>query len=95
MQSARIADLQSMSPRPENTDWGRPRPLPLAPAIATEFEITVKRLTLPRTVLPRLRLHLPKQACAVLVQIALLVFTSGLRLSACATTWTLQRRPAG
>ena len=35
-----------MSPRRGNPDWGRPRPDPLAPAIATEFEITVKRLRL-------------------------------------------------
>ena len=33
-----------MSARRGNPDWGRPKPL--APAIATEFELTVKRLSL-------------------------------------------------
>ena len=33
-----------MSPRRGNPNWGRP--IPFAPTIATEFEITVKRLRL-------------------------------------------------
>jgi len=44
MQSVGIALSSCMSARRRNPDWGRP--IPVAPAIATEFEITVKRLRL-------------------------------------------------
>jgi len=44
MQSGQNCRSSSMSSRRGNPNWGRP--IPLAPATATEFETTVQRLSL-------------------------------------------------